>query len=70
VKVINTLNLVISGILNGEPGARYDTLSNLNSVGGRSNRYLISSLERTVEYFSQGLDLLIELRDLEYQETE
>jgi hypothetical protein len=69
VKAVNTLILVVSGILHGEPGARYDTLSNLNSVGGRNNRYLITSLERTVDFFSQGLDMLMELRDLESQEA-
>jgi hypothetical protein len=65
IKEVNTLSLVLSGIMHGEPGARYDTLSNLNSIGGRNNRYLLTTLEKAVEYFSQGLRLLVELKDLE-----
>ena len=65
VQAVNSSILLLGGILHGEPGARYDTISNFNSIGGRNNRYLIASWERALEYFNQALGFLVDLKDLE-----
>jgi hypothetical protein len=41
---LQSLVRVLDGILFGEAGGRYDTLSNLGSIGGRGNAQLLESL--------------------------
>jgi hypothetical protein len=65
IKELNSLNLLLSGILHGEPGARFDTLSNFGSLGGRNNRILVTTWERALNNFSEALNLLIDIKEVE-----
>ncbi|GAB4365560.1 MAG: DUF5312 domain-containing protein [Spirochaetales bacterium] len=46
---IQSLERILDGILFGEAGGRYDTLSNLGSVGGRGNAQLLQSLQEVLK---------------------
>jgi hypothetical protein len=56
---------ILGGILHGEPGSKFDTLSNLASVGGRENKKLISSWHDILDQIIQSMNLLIEIKELE-----
>ncbi|MBI9102803.1 MAG: hypothetical protein JEY99_10340 [Spirochaetales bacterium] len=53
------------GILFGEVGGRYDSLSNLGYIGGSSNDRVIMSLNNIYTEFKKFLDLLHQIQDLE-----
>lgn len=65
IKELNTQILLLGGILHGEPGARFDTLSNFGSLGGRNNRILVTTWERALDDFSEALNMLVELKEIE-----
>ncbi len=65
IKLLQKLVLLLGGILHGEPGARFDTISNLATLGGRDNRLLNSSWENALKSSSQAANILRDLRDLE-----
>ncbi len=61
------LTQLLGGILQGEPGARFDTLSNLDTIGGAENKSLIASWAKAKEKIEQAQSLLINIKDLELQ---
>jgi len=65
IKELNNLVMLLGGILHGEPGARFDTLSNFGSLGGRNNRVLVTTWERALDEFSEALNMLVELKEVE-----
>lgn len=46
---LQSLVRVLDGILFGEAGSRYDTLSNLGSIGGRGNAQLLQALNEVLK---------------------
>jgi len=62
---LNNLVLVLDGILHGQPGARFDTLSNLESLGARGSKLVITSWRKSLEILSKAFRLLTEIRDIE-----
>ncbi len=46
---LQSLERVLDGVLFGEAGGRYDTLSNLGSIGGRGNAQLLQSLSEVLK---------------------
>lgn len=46
---LQSLVRVLDGVLYGEAGSRYDTLSNLGSIGGRGNAQLLQSLNEVLK---------------------
>jgi hypothetical protein len=56
---------VVYGVLFGEPGGRYDTLSNRNEIGGRGNAELLQRLESAHELLKACLDVISRAYDLE-----
>ena len=65
IKELNNMVLLLGGILHGEPGSRFDTLSNFGSLGGRNNRILVTTWERALADFSEALNMLVELKEVE-----
>ncbi len=62
---IENLKSLLYGILKGQPGDRYDTLVNLNKIGGRENKDLRRAWMRVLEACDQGTILLNKIRELE-----
>jgi len=62
---IETLKALLYGILKGQPGDRYDTLVNLNKIGGRENSDLRKAWTRALEKSDQATMLLKKMRELE-----
>lgn len=60
---------ILAGILHGEPGSQFDTLSNLASIGGRENKKLISSWHDILDQITQSMNLLTEIKELESSRT-
>ncbi|MBN1696602.1 MAG: hypothetical protein JW881_03720 [Spirochaetales bacterium] len=56
---------VLDGILYGKIGGKYDTISNLKSIGGRENNDLIAAWRSSINYFTKGLQLLKDIYQLE-----
>lgn len=69
MKHLSNLFHVLGGILHGEPGDRYDTITNFDSVGGFENSRVISSWEDASNQLSKTYALGIEAKDLEYTKT-
>jgi len=59
------LQNVLDGILYGEVGGRYDTLSNRAYIGGRENKKLLKDIEGVVEKLGTARDILNKLKDIE-----
>ena len=59
------LNSVVKGILFGESGGRYDTLSNISYIGGSDNANLINRLNIALKEGEEAQRILNELYDLE-----
>ena len=49
----------------GQPGEKYDTLSNLETIGGSENKHLLESWQEASETLGQAWSLLCEIRDIE-----
>jgi len=65
IEQIDNLKALLHGILKGQPGDRYDTLVNLDKIGGRENSDLRQAWTRALEKTDQGAVLLEKIRDLE-----
>lgn len=61
----DNLKALLYGILKGQPGDRYDTLVNLNKIGGRENSDLRRAWIRALEKSDQAIVLLRKIRELE-----
>jgi hypothetical protein len=66
---VDNLKALLYGILKGQPGDRYDTLVNLNSIGGRENSDLRKSWSRALEKCGQAAALLGKIRNLEINQN-
>ncbi len=67
-KAQNNLHLlgnVLNGVLHGEVGGKYDTVSNLAYLGGRENKKLRNSIDEGVAKLREAEELLASLIDLE-----
>lgn len=62
---LQTLDLVISGILHGEVGGRYDSVSDLGYLDGKNNKNYLRSLERARVQCVRAGSLLDELAALD-----
>ena len=62
---VENLKALLYGILKGQPGDRYDTLVNLNKIGGRENRDLREAWLRALEKTDRASSLLRKIRELE-----
>lgn len=65
-ELLELLSAVLKGILYGEKGGRFDTLSNLGYIGGRSNQQLLTALKScslSIEGALKVLTTLISLED-------
>jgi hypothetical protein len=62
---IENLKSLLYGILKGQPGDRYDTLVNLNKIGGRENKDLRRAWMQALEACDRGTILLNKIRELE-----
>lgn len=65
-----TLGKVLNGVLFGEVGGRYDTLSNLGDIEGRHNRRYLDNLEQVMLKMQNTSDTLSRLYDLERAQME
>jgi hypothetical protein len=65
IAAVRTIAEIVNGILYGEVGGRYDTLSNLGQIGGHSNRDLMSSLDSAMRTARAFLEIFSRLVDLE-----
>jgi hypothetical protein len=65
IEQIENLKALLYGILKGQPGDRYDTLVNLNKIGGRENSDLRKAWIRALERSDQAKTLLEKIRELE-----
>ena len=64
-ELLRELAAVLHGILYGEKGGRYDTLSNLGYIGGRRNEELMRRLEEGYTRIDAAQALLLDLLSLE-----
>ena len=62
---LDVLCKVVGGILFGEVGGRYDSLSNLSYLGGSNNERIIKSLSDVYNDMKKAMDLFYQLQDLE-----
>lgn len=62
---LRSLTEVINGILYGEAGGRYDTLSNLSDLGGRRNQLFLRQLDEALSKISSAATVVAEIYDLE-----
>ena len=62
---LDTSIKVINGILHGESGGAYDTLSNLTEIGATENRILRERLKAALETFNDTKQLLRRIFELE-----
>jgi hypothetical protein len=69
-ETLHTLARVIKGILKGEAGGRYDSLQNLSTLDGRSNREFLRTLELVRARCDKALLLLSELSGLDLGKIE
>lgn len=65
IEQIENLKALLYGILKGQPGDRYDTLVNLNKIGGRENSDLRKAWTNALEKTDRGAVLLRQIRELE-----
>lgn len=62
---LRTLAEVLNGILYGEAGGRFDTLSNLSDLGGRRNQLFMRNLDDALSKVSSAATVVAEIYDLE-----
>ena len=65
IEQIENLKALLYGILKGQPGDRYDTLVNLNKIGGPENSDLRKAWTNALEKTDRGAVLLRKIRELE-----
>ena len=62
-----TLVRVLRGVLKGEAGGRYDSLSNLSYLDGKSNKDFLRSLDTAKDRCERALGILSELSGLDLE---
>jgi hypothetical protein len=65
LKDLKIIEEVLNGILYGEIGGRYDTLSNLGQIEGRSNKKYMKDLDNVLRVTREARDILGRVYDLE-----
>jgi hypothetical protein len=65
IEKLQKLVQLLAGILHGEPGAKFDTIANLSTLGGRENNLISTSWETSLKNASQAANILRDIRDLE-----
>jgi hypothetical protein len=63
---MRTIVLVIQGFLKGEAGGRYDSLSNISYIDGKSNKEFLKSLGHAKDRCERACGLLAELSGLDF----
>lgn len=64
-KALRSLQGVLGGVLHGESGGRYDTLSNLGALSGRGSTVFISSLRNALQKIEKAVQMLGEIESVE-----
>jgi hypothetical protein len=64
-KSIETMNAVIHGIVRPEQGDKYNTLTNITQMLGKSNRDFMDALEATANKLMMTVDLVDNILDVE-----
>ncbi|WP_319561281.1 DUF5312 family protein [Marispirochaeta sp.] len=67
LELITLLSSVLEGILHGEKGGRFDTLSNLGYIGGRNNEAFLKELGDVSQAVTEGRRILESMIALEEQ---
>ena len=65
IEKLQKLVQLLAGILHGEPGAKFDTIANLSTLGGRENNLISTAWENSLKNASQAANILRDIRDLE-----
>ena len=65
IRTLDLLIQVLRGVLFGEGSGSYDTLSNIQAIGGSENKALLLRLETCIEEFGEAKRLLHLIFDLE-----
>ncbi|MFP4443974.1 MAG: DUF5312 family protein [Spirochaetia bacterium] len=65
LKDLKTLGDILYGILYGEIGGRYDTISNLGQIEGRNNKKYMKNLDTVLRLSRETRDLLGRMYDIE-----
>lgn len=66
-RALGTMVRVLGGVLKGEAGGRYDSLSNLSYLDGKANRDYLRALEQIKDRCERALRILGELSGLDLQ---
>ena len=69
-RALITMVRVLRGLLKGEAGGRYDSLSNLSYLDGKANRDFLKALSAATDRCERASDILAELSGLDLDETE
>jgi hypothetical protein len=56
---------ILDGILYGQVGGKFDSISNMRSIGGRENHEIVSSWRNSLNKLNKALELLQEIYQLE-----
>jgi hypothetical protein len=70
INSFTTITKILNGVLFGEVGGRYDTLSNIRDIGGRHNRSYVAALEHALQLGQSAADTLSRLYDLERAQSQ
>jgi hypothetical protein len=62
---LNQLSRILFGLLFGEAGGPYDSITNLNTIGGRENRLILKGLDDAIHSIDRVAALLAAVRDVE-----
>ncbi len=65
VETLHGLSEVLRGVLYGEVGGRYDTLSNLDEVAGRDNKAFRARLDEVLSFVKSAASVLSSMYDVE-----
>jgi len=69
-RALTTMVRVLRGILKGEAGGRYDSLSNLSYLDGKANREFLRSLDAAKDRCERAMGILAELSGLDLENLE
>jgi hypothetical protein len=62
---LQSLKLIINGILYSEIGGKYDTISNIGYIGGRENQFLLKEWEKILHLITKIHAIINEMRAIE-----
>lgn len=62
---LHLLNNVLDGILNGDVGGKYDTISNVGYLGGKKSTSFLNDIEETLSRLKEAEELLASLAEVE-----